>query len=462
MPASRILEDVKTRLEKLNIYELRQVARAVGVHRPADGKKSRVEEAILSIAQGITAPEPPSLRGAPPKSQAFDEQLVADIKTCREYYLALNGGQTNVPEPQIMRVADSAVEAAKLSDREYSGILDIRGDYGFLRVNGAVTSVNDVFVHESFINRFGLREGDLITCIGRKKTENQGAGLIEVISVNGQPASALRSRRHFSDLTHTYPRTKINLAHGKDSVSCRIIDLFAPLALGQRAVICAPKKSGKSALIKQIASGISLNYPQIKVVVILVDERPEEVTDFKRSLNGAQLFCTTFDMPRESHISAARLGMEYAKRQTEEGKDVIVLFDGITRFSRAYGTADGQAFDELKKLLFCACNAEEGGSLTIVSTLSDELANPADCAVYNEFSPLANMVITLSAELAARRVFPAIDVKASYADREDALLSAEELSAANNLRAGDSESILKIFKETSDNGEIISRYKKQI
>ncbi|MBD5632200.1 MAG: hypothetical protein HDP34_03105 [Clostridia bacterium] len=439
MREERILEDIKSRLEKLNIYELRQVARAVGVHRPADGKKSRVTEAILEIAQNVTAPEPPSLRGAPPKSQQFDEQLVADIKTCREYYIAL-GGQPQDGEKQVLKVCDSGAET--YNDVVLSGVLDLNGKYYFLRTNKTLSSPeNDVFVHESFLNRYSLREGDTVEGLCRRRNSEEAYGLMSVTSVNGKPVQNASNRRRFSELTPVYPSFNVKTAANGEDTACRIIDLFAPLALGQRAVICAPAKAGKTSLIKSIGAGISLNYPQIKVVFLLVDARPEEVTDFKRSYKSAQLFYSTFDMSGDMHLKTARLCMEYCKRLCEEGEDVFLLFDG-----RA---SSNVATEEINRLLCCACNAEEGGSVTVVSTLADE-----------RYVSLANMCVTLSPELAAKRIFPAIDIKSSYADREESLLSADEISAAANLRAHlSSEEIIKLFKQIKDSGEIVLKYK---
>lgn len=451
MQDSRILQDVTERLERLSIYDLRQVARAVGVKRPADGKKSRVTEAILSIAQGLTAPEPPTLRGAPPKSQAYDEQLVADIKACREYYLALKGGFEAEEPKSVLSVADSG---AALEEKEVSGILDKSEKYCFLRVHGASVSDDDVFVHDSFLQRFSLREGDFVSGVAKRRNKDEAFGLVTVLKVNGKDVEEAANRPCFSKLTPIYPETNVKTAHGNDSIACRIIDMFAPLGLGQRAVISAPLKSEKSQLLKELAVGISQNCPQIKLIVTLIDERPEEITDFKRVLGNAELFYTTFDMPAERHVQTAHLAIEYAKRRVEYGEDVIVLFDGLTRLIHAY--TGGNAIKEIKKLLYCACNTLEGGTLTLISTISNDVKDEA----YHEFLSTANMAITLSRSLAQSRVFPAINIKATGADREEILLSEDELKAANYLCARfSSEEIIDLFKQTSDNGEIVSRFK---
>lgn len=451
MTESRILNDVKSRLDKLNIFELRQVARAVGVHRPADGKKSRVIDAIVSIATGEASPEPPSLRGAPPKSQQFDEQLVADIKTCREYYLALNAG-SSAREPEVLTVYDSVAERLQKSLKEYCGILDTSGEYAFLRVDENGYNGGEVFVHETFITRFKLRYGDFIVCKGMRKTEEQIPGLVEVVSVNGVACEDLTERPDFSQLTPVYPVSNIKTEYADGDVGCRIIDIFSPLALGQRAFISAPARSGKTTLIKQIAQGICANYPYLKVIVVALSERPEVITDFRRTLVDCELFYTGFDMPAENHIRTLRLAAEYAKRFPEAGEHAIILFDGITRLMQNC-PSEAAAREEIIKLLYSACNAEEGGSLTIVSTLSQDDVN------HNSFIGLANMVISLSPELAAQRIFPAIDVKKSFADGEERLLDSYSLKASRKLRSMPVQTVIKIFKETYDNWQLVEKYK---
>lgn len=450
MSENKLLEDVKLRLEKLNIYEVRQVARAVGVHRPADGKKSRVISAILDIAGGKTAPVPLSLRGAPPKSAAYDEALVSDIKLCREYSLAMRGG--DFQNVSVSTVNDSG--AAEVSS--FCGVLFFDGKNYFARVNG---EENAVLVHESFVNRFNLREGDLISGERRRKSGGFGYGLSGISAINGKPAEAAE-RRNFSALTHTYPAVKLNLSKNNDIAALKIIDLFSPLALGQRACVCAPSKSGKTTLLKQIATAICGEYPQIDVLVSLIDERPEDLTDFKRSVKGCEFYCTTFDMPSESHMREVKLCFERAKRIAESGGNAVILFDGITRFVRAFGLGahsgafTASAVEEMKKLLYCACNAEEGGSLTVIFTLATDAA---ESAVLNEFKQLANMVVTLSEELAKKRVFPAICAAECYADRENTLLGAAEIKAAAALRALPAERVAELFK-SEELCKIIAKY----
>ncbi len=451
MPENKIYEDIKLRLEKLNIYEVRQVARAVGVHRPADGKKSRVISAILDIASGNVMPVAQSLRGAPPKSSMCDEMLVADIKTCREYSLALRG------ESAVEKPVSTVHDSASSESSAFSGILFREGKKYFIRENG---NGENVFVHESFINRFCLREGDLIAGERRRKSADEGYGLSGITSVNGNAPEAA-PRRDFNKLTHTYPAVKLNLSANGGSTALKMIDLFSPLALGQRAVICSPAKCGKTTLIKQIAAAICASYPDITVLAALIDERPEDLTDFKRFVEGCEVYSTTFDMPAESHLREVRLCFERAKRIAECGGNAVILFDGISRLVRSVSlgalSGFGAAVEEVKKLLYCACNAEEGGSLTVVSTLSSDGLNANESAVYGEFKQLVNMVITLSRNLAEKRIFPAIAALECYADREETFLSDVEVKAAATLRALPAEQVVKIFG-TFKTEEIIAKY----
>lgn len=444
MQAYEMLKDVEERLEKLNIYELRQVGRVVGVHRPADGKKSRVIEEILGIASGEIQPIEPSRRGAPPKSQQYDGRLVADISACR---LAHLNHTFEAPEPEqknVLRVTDST----GVTGGDVKGVLKFNGGRAYLHLNGSFED-EGLTVHEMFVTRYSLREGDLLEGRFVKRSENDVPSVTEVDSINGIAVSESAERRTFEELTHIYPQTTVKTEYKGCGAACRIIDLFAPVALGQRGFIKATSKSGKTELLKEIATGISRNYPQIKVVLLLIDELPEVISDFKRTLGKATLFYTTFANPRESHIQTARVGFEFAKRQVEEGGNVIILFDGVTRLAHAYG-ADFAA--EIKKLLFCACNAEEGGSLTVLSSLIQ-----SEERIFGEFSPLSNMDITLSEELAEKRLFPAIDIKKSFADREEKLLSKEELNAAAKMRKMPAEEVLKLFCETSSNAELIKK-----
>lgn len=444
MRPDEMLKDIEKRLEKLNIYELRQVARAVGVHRPADGKKSRIEEDILGIASGAVTPIEQSRRGAPPKSQQYDEKLVADINACRKAHLSQS---LEVDEPDetknVLRVNDSGA----ISEGEISGFLRIDGNRASLYAGGDFSG-GGVTVHEMFIARHSLKTGDFIKgrCVGGN---NRIPALAEIYFINGIAAGEREERRSFDELTHIYPATTLKTEHKNGGLACRFIDLFSPLALGQRGFLKCPTKSEKSEIIKAVAAGISCNYPNLKVIVILIDELPEVISDFKKHLSGATLLYTTFASPRESHIATARMGFEHAKRIAEDGGDAVILFDGVTRLAHAYGE-DYAA--EIKKLLFCACNAEEGGSLTVLSTLLNDGGE-----IYGEFSPLANMAVTLSTGLAERRLFPAVDIKNSFADREEYLLSAKELGAANALRNLPAEEVFKLFNETRTNAELIDK-----
>lgn len=449
-----LLSGVRAKIEKLSIYELRQVARAVGVDRPAVGKKSRVTEAIMNIACGTVSPIPQSRRGAPPKSSAVDEELVDEINRCRAR--ALGYGEDM---PQTSCVSDSAYGNIENNELMLSGVLSKHGS-DYVVVSDEV--LGEIFVHQSYVERYSLRSGDYITCRCSRKNNNEKYGLTDVFLVNGELTDGTRGRGEFGALTRIYPQTRIYTG-GNGSAACRMCDLFAPLALGQRAIISAPSKSGKTRLLKEIALGICRDYVDIEVVFLLIGEQPEIVTDIKRSVVKARVFDTCFMQSAELSKNTAELAMDYAKRRVECGKDVVVLFDGITRLYRTYRSQGRPAagVEEIKDILGCACNAEEGGSLTLVSTLSSDAA---DAALFNEFIGLGNMVLTLSGALAAGRVFPSVDILKSGSDREEVLLTADELRTARALRAelcktASPEDVAAIFNSTSCNGEIISRYK---
>lgn len=451
MHGEEILRELRVRMENMSIFDLRQSAREIGVRRVPD-KKQDIIEFLINVAKGVTEPQTPSKRGAPVKSRGFDEQLVADIRECRGYFLnAVSGNGENVEIN--MSVGDSSYEKSKNSEFTAEGFLERIKDEYFLR-----TENGEVFVHGSFVSRHCLREGDYVTGKARRLNPDEGAGLVTVNSVNGKNAETAPERREFSRLTHVYPEVNLKTAHGCDDISCRIIDMFAPLAFGQRAFISAPPKSGKTALLKRIAAGICAGYRQAEVIILLIDESPEVVTDFKRSGFNVKLLYTTFAETADNHLRTAKLAFECAKRQTEEGKDAVILFDGISRLAEIFKTVyglDQKVSEEIKKLLYCACNAEEGGSLTLISTI--------DKADGFGFIGLANEVITLSRELAVRRIYPAIDVTASFSDCEDKLLSADALKAVTNLRARmldgmTAEELIKIFKDTDIDSEIINKY----
>jgi transcription termination factor Rho len=332
---------------------------------------------------------------------------------------------------------------------EYAwGILEILPDgWGFLRRHPNLQNVSeDVYVSQSQIKRFGLRTGDLVFGVARPPKEGEKYyGLLRVEAINGVPADEARRRKDFEHLTPLYPNQRLVMETTPDNISGRIIDLIAPIGKGQRALIVAPPKAGKTTLLKNIANSITTNHPEVVLLVLLIDERPEEVTDMRRSVKG-QVISSTFDEPPENHMRVADLVLERAKRLVEQGKDVVILLDSLTRFGRASnlttspsgrtlsGGLDPAALYRPKRFFGAARNIEEGGSLTVIATCLIDTGSRMDEVIFEEFKGTGNMELVLSRDLAERRIFPAIDVKRSGTRHEELLYSKEELMAIWQLR----------------------------
>ncbi len=332
---------------------------------------------------------------------------------------------------------------------EYTwGILEILPDgWGFLRRHPNLQNVNeDVYVSQSQIKRFALRTGDLVFGVARPPKEGEKYyGLLKVEAINGVPSDEARKRKDFEQLTPLYPNQRLIMETTPENISGRIIDMIAPIGKGQRALIVAPPKAGKTTLLKNIANSITTNHPEVILLVLLVDERPEEVTDMRRSVRG-QVISSTFDEPPENHMRVADLVLERAKRLVEQGKDVVVLLDSLTRFGRASnlttspsgrtlsGGLDPAALYRPKRFFGAARNIEEGGSLTVIATCLIETGSRMDEVIFEEFKGTGNMELVLSRELAERRIFPAIDVKRSGTRHEELLYTKEELMAIWQLR----------------------------
>ena len=327
------------------------------------------------------------------------------------------------------------------------GVLDIVQDgYGFLRQNGTRPAPGDVYVSQSQIRRFSLRTGDQVT--GQVRSPKEGEryfGLIRVEAVNGVDPEQARARPHFDNLTPIYPTEQFILESNAGNLAQRVIDLVAPLGRGQRALIVSPPKAGKTFLLKNIAAGISANYDDAHLMVVLAGERPEEVTDLKRAIQG-ETFASTFDEPVENHCRTAEVALERAKRLVEFGRHVVILLDSLTRLVRAYNLAlpstgrtlsggiDTAALYPPKRFFGAARNTEEGGSLTIVATCLVETGSRMDEVIYEEFKGTGNSEIHLDRKLAERRIFPSVDVQRSGTRREELLLSEDTLKRVWLLR----------------------------
>lgn len=357
------------------------------------------------------------------------------------------------------------------------GILEILSEgYGFLRPINYLPSSEDIYISASQIRRFELRNGDKVSGKVRPPKENERYfGLLHVEAVNGEDPELAKERPHFPALTPLYPNQKMVLEAQPKKLAPRIMDLIAPVGLGQRGLIVAPPKAGKTVLIQEIANSISTNHPQIELIVLLIDERPEEVTDMQRSVKG-EVVSSTFDEVPENHIRVAELVLERAQRLVEHKKDVVILLDSITRLARAYnlvippsgrtlsGGIDPAAFHRPKRFFGAARNIEEGGSLTILATALVETGSRMDDVIYEEFKGTGNMELHLDRKLAERRIYPAIDIRRSGTRREELLLEQQDLDKLWMIRKNMAEApdftdqFIKKIKKTTTNEEFMSLF----
>jgi transcription termination factor Rho len=360
-----------------------------------------------------------------------------------------------------------------------AGLLDLRPEgYGFLRGDGYLPAQKDVYVSASQVRRFALRKGDSVTGTSRPQASNEKyPALLRVDDINGMTPDDARSRPRFEDLTPLFPDSKLHLELGGNTQepTGRIVDLIAPIGKGQRGLIVSPPKAGKTTILKQLVHAIESNNPEVHLMVLLVDERPEEVTDMRRHVQRGEVVASTFDRPADEHTQVAELAIERAKRLVEHGRDVVVVLDGITRLARAYnlaaptsgrimsGGVDSTALYPPKKFFGAARNVEEGGSLTIVATALVETGSRMDEVIFEEFKGTGNMELRLDRRLAERRIYPAIDVEASSTRHEELLFDRHQLQQVwklrrvlNALEEGKGiELLIEKIRSTKDNNEFL-------
>lgn len=382
-----------------------------------------------------------------------------------------------------VREAEPASQESEETDDQYlqvAGVLDVQSNHAFVRTSGYLASSNDVYVTLGQVRRWGLRSGDAL--VGGVRPQNEGEGnrrqkynaLARLDSVNGMSVEAAKARPNFKDLVPLYPNEYLRLENDRTNLTQRVIDLIAPIGKGQRGLIVSPPKAGKTIILQQIANAITVNNPECHLMVVLVDERPEEVTDMQRTVKG-EIIASTFDRPASDHTSVAELAIERAKRLVELGQDVVVLLDSITRLGRAYnlsapasgrvlsGGVDASALYPPKKFFGAARNVENGGSLTILATALVETNSKMDEVIFEEFKGTGNMELRLSRALADRRLFPAVDVNASGTRREELLLGKKELALVWKLRRmmgslesqQASEFVISKIKSTGSNAEFL-------
>ena len=400
-------------LNSLSLMDLKELAKLKGISNYSKLKKSELIEAILEVTNN--------------KNISKESQKIENTT----------------------EVEDRNVEYKLTSqDDEYvEGILELLPDgYGFLRGDNYLSTNQDVYVSPVQIRRFRLETGDKVK--GIKRTPKEGErfpALIFVGEVNGEHPEKAMKRTRFDYLTPIYPNEKLKLETKSNDFTMRIMDLLSPIGKGQRGMIVAPPKAGKTTILKKIANSITENNPEVELIVLLIDERPEEVTDMKRSIKGDVIY-STFDEQPEHHVKVAEMVIERGKRLVEQNKDVVILLDSITRLARAYnlvvpssgktlsGGFDPNALHKPKRFFGAARNTEDGGSLTVLATALVETGSRMDDVIFEEFKGTGNMEVVLDRSLSEKRIFPAIDINKSGTRREDLLLSKEELQAAYTLR----------------------------
>ena len=438
------------------------------IYLGADGEPLADWEIELAEAEG-TLGEPVSAdsrgdsRGGQPRDRQGGRDGQRDRQGSRDNFQGEGGGRNRNRNRNRNRRKGGRDEGPQGEDRYdergdepvstepvvVEGYLDLRDEgYGFLRVNGYLPGRDDVYIPVRQTRQLGLRKGDHVTGLARPAGRNEkNPALMEVYKINGGDPEKAKSRPRFEDLTPLFPDEKLSLESSDDpmNMTARIVDLIAPIGKGQRGLIVSPPKAGKTTVMKTIATSIERNNPEVKMIVLLIDERPEEVTDMRRAVKG-EVIASTFDRPSDEHTHIAEIAVEKAKRMVEMGEDVVIILDGITRLSRAYNLAapasgrimsggiDAGALYPPKKFFGAARNTEEGGSLTILATALVETNSRMDEAIFEEFKGTGNMELRLDRKVAERRVFPAIDVDASSTRHEELLFDRKQLQQVWKLR----------------------------
>lgn len=440
-------------LENLTLAELKNLAKENNVKNISKLKK---EDLITVLSQIITSEDT--------NIEENNEEIIEKKEVIERKY-DKNGEP--IVDYKLTNETDEIVE----------GILDILPDgYGFLRGDNYLSTPKDVYLSPIQIKRFKLDNGDIVKGISRFKEGEKFPSLIFVGEVNGEHPEKAAKRKRFDELIPIYPKERLKLETTSNEYAMRMIDLMSPIGKGQRGMIVAPPKVGKTTLIKKIANSISKNNPEVELIVLLIDERPEEVTDMKRSING-QVIYSTFDELPEHHVKVAEMVLERAKRLIEQNKDVVILLDSITRLARAYnlvipssgrtlsGGLDPAALHKPKKFFGAARNIENGGSLTILATALIDTGSRMDDVIFEEFKGTGNMEVHLDRKLSEKRIFPAIDINKSGTRREDLLLTKEEIEtvfalrkAMNSMPVTDvTEQILNLMTKTKNNSEFLTK-----
>ncbi|SCX85583.1 transcription termination factor Rho [Butyrivibrio sp. INlla14] len=495
---------MRERYETLKLNDLRDIAKKRGIKGATALKKSEIIDLMCELDEKEAAKKTESQE----KETASEEKkplhkkkniVVTNNKEAFSRGEAVERKEApkaekpeRVDRPEKTKDAAPTSEGAREEAEELAdgddanGILEVMQDgYGFIRCENYLPGENDVYVAPSLIRKFNLKTGDILKgrCRAKKETD-KFAALSRLDSVNGYRPEVAMGRWNFENMTPIFPNSRIKLEQPGSSVAMRIMDLISPIGKGQRGMIVSPPKAGKTTLLKEVAKSILRNDSNIHLIILLIDERPEEVTDIKESIEGpnAEVIYSTFDELPEHHKRVAEMVMERAKRLVEHGKDVAILLDSITRLTRAYnivvppsgrtlsGGLDPAALHMPKKFFGAARNMREGGSLTILATALIETGSKMDDVIYEEFKGTGNMEMVLDRKLQEKRIFPAINIPKSSTRREDLLLTPEELAAINSLRKGFNgmkaddavDQCINLFSKTRNNTEFVRMVEKQV
>ncbi len=478
---------MREKYESLALVDLKAVAKARGLRGISAMKKDELVEAMLAAdekdkAEGRSAAQPKGVTGtkaADRKETKSKEEVKAKEEPKGKEELRSReekdaSGKTE--EEKTIEELDSGISA--------HGILEVMPDgFGFIRCENYLPGENDVYVAPSQIRRFGLKTGDILEGNTRVRTQGEKfAALLYVKSINGYTPEDSSKRYNFEDMTPIFPNERLHLEMPGASVAMRVMDLISPVGKGQRGMIVSPPKAGKTTLLKDVAKSVKRNSPEVHLIILLIDERPEEVTDIKEAIEGpnVEVIYSTFDELPEHHKRVSEMVIERGKRLVEHGKDVVILIDSITRLARAYnlivppsgrtlsGGLDPAALHMPKRFFGAARNMREGGSLTILATALVDTGSKMDDVVYEEFKGTGNMELMLDRKLSEKRIFPAIDIPRSSTRREDLLLSQDELDAMNIIRKAlnglkpeeSLDKILDLFAKTRNNQEFVNMVKK--
>ena len=464
---------MREKLESLSLAVLKDLAKSNGIKNISSMKKADIIEALIAKAEADKedkAKEEPVKAKKEKPAEAKEEKPAETVKaeaSASEVTSSQKGEEDSLEISDDKKSLDSGIEA--------NGILEVLAEgYGFIRSDNFLPGENDVYVAPSQIRRFGLKTGDIVVGNTRVKNPNDKFGaLLFVKSINGLAPAECAKRPNFEDLTPIFPDEKLTLERPGCSVAMRAMDLFCPIGKGQRGMIVSPPKAGKTTLLKEVAKSIKVNNPEMHIIILLIDERPEEVTDIREAIEGknVEVIYSTFDELPEHHKRVSEMVIERARRLVEHGRDVMILLDSITRLSRAYnltvppsgrtlsGGLDPAALHMPKRFFGAARNMREGGSLTVLATALIETGSKMDDVVYEEFKGTGNMEMILDRKLSEKRIFPAIDIPKSGTRRDDLLLSAKEQQAMAILRKGLNglkpdetvERILDMFSKTKTN-----------